>query len=372
MVLLSLALLTSASPALADTVLPPGTSTAGRAVQRSVIATTSGGSDAATRTGRDALAEADPGPAAGAGSVTSDGSAPDPAGAPAWGTLGLEQALRAVFAATAFSAIGVFVFVRTVSDGSDREFVLLCRVIERGSFVAAVVVVLQFVVRAARTAGDWSATVHALPEVLAASYGSGLALRAAGAVLLVVGASTLRRTRTSTLPATLGAALVVGSFALAGYSASAQPRLVSAFAIVAHVAAAAAWGGGLLALVITLRHRSRARRPLRAGYVAARFSVVATCGVALAVIAGVALAVVRLDSIDALWTTAYGLTLVAKVTLVALVAGIGTYNHFVVVPILRVAPDHAMGRRLRWLGSVEVALFALVVGVNSVLVGLGR
>jgi putative copper export protein len=92
--------------------------------------------------------------------------------------------------------------------------------------------------------------------------------------------------------------------------------------------------------------------------------------VALVAIAGVALAFVRLGSVSALWATPYGVTLVVKVALVAVVGGIGAYNHYVVVPVLRVTPDHAIGRRLRWLGYVELTMFVAVIGVNSSLVGL--
>lgn len=111
--------------------------------------------------------------------------------------------------------------------------------------------------------------------------------------------------------------------------------------------------------------------PLRAGLVAARFSVAATIGLLLAAIAGVALASVRLDGVSALWTSSYGLVLLAKVAVVGVAAVLGAYNHVVVVPALRQDPDHPIGQRLRRLGLVEIMLVSVVLALTAVLVDLG-
>ena len=117
-------------------------------------------------------------------------------------------------------------------------------------------------------------------------------------------------------------------------------------------------------------HRRRRLISPRAGLVAARFSGLATGGVLLAAAAGVALAVVRLDTVAQLWTTAYGFTLLAKVSVVGIVAGIGAHNHFVVVPTLRRIPDHVIALRLRRLALIDVALLVAVVALTSLLVAL--
>jgi copper transport protein len=78
--------------------------------------------------------------------------------------------------------------------------------------------------------------------------------------------------------------------------------------------------------------------------------------------------VVRLDTLAELWTTVYGYALLAKVTVVAVVAAIGAYNHFVVVPTLRRVPDHVIGLRLWRLGLIEVVLLVVVAALTSVLV----
>lgn len=170
--------------------------------------------------------------------------------------------------------------------------------------------------------------------------------------------------------AILGALLLIGSFAFVGHAATATPRAVSIAAVVAHTAAAATWGGGLLALLVTLSARRRMGMPLRAGLIATRFSVAATIGVMGAAAAGVALAAVRLDDITALWSSAYGLVLVAKVAVVGVIGAIGAVNHFVLVPHLRTDPDHRARDHLRRLGLVEVTLLVVVAALTSALVGL--
>jgi copper transport protein len=270
-----------------------------------------------------------------------------------------------------------------------------------------VVVAAQVGVGAARSAGriDIDRAFAELPAMVGGPYGAGIALRIAGAVLVLAGLPLLRRTlrRAATIPiaggavdvlpplpraqadqlpsarqrwraaavSVVGALLLVASFALIGHAATAQARAVASVATAAHVLAGGIWAGGLLALSRTLFHRHRAGVPRQAGLMAVRFSVLATVGVLLAGAAGVALAAMRLDSVAALWTTAYGVALSAKVGVVLVVIGIGAYNHFVVVPVLRRNPDHSVVNRLRRLGLVEVALLSVVVALTSVLVSLG-
>lgn len=319
----------------------------------------------------------------------------------------LDQGLRALFYAAALGVVGVFVFLLVVWEGSRREARRLTRLTSRMAAATAVIVVAQVVVRAARTAGGWSGALSGgVPSTLTGPYATGSVLRLVGAILLMAGLVGLRRTlskaampiagaavdvapplvrpirarraspgrRIASAPAaTAGAVLLlVASFVFVGHAATAEPQIVARVAVVAHVTAGAVWGGGLLALIVVLWMRHRARAGYRAGLVVARFSVLAAGGVALAGAAGVALATVRLEAVSALWTTAYGLALLAKVAVVGVVGGLGAYNHFVVVPALRSDTEHPVVHHLRWLGVVEVALLVVVVGLTSVLVGLAR
>lgn len=315
----------------------------------------------------------------------------------------VDAALRAVFYAVALSAMGVATFLLGAWEGPRREVRLLCRMIARLALATAVVVVAQVLVHSALTGGAWDAAVTALPQTLTPTYAAGVGLRIAGALLLIAGTPPVRRRLLDVHPIAgaavdvgvgpvvvqppeptaatsgrlgpgatmlLGVGAMAASFALVGHAVTAEPRLLSTAAAVAHVLAVAVWAGGLLALATVLTHRRRRLISPRAGLVAARFSVLATGGVLLAAAAGVALAVVRLDTVAQLWTTAYGFTLLAKVSVVGIVVGIGVHNHFVVVPTLRRIPDHVIALRLRRLALIDVALLVAVVALTSVLVAL--
>ena len=88
------------------------------------------------------------------------------------------------------------------------------------------------------------------------------------------------------------------------------------------------------------------------------------------ILAGTILAIVRLDTLAQLWTTTYGFALLAKVAVVSVVAVIGAYNHFVIVPTLRRIPHQVLALRLRRLGLIEVGLLGVVAALTSVLVAL--
>lgn len=322
---------------------------------------------------------------------------------PVAGLRRLDQGLRAVLYTVVLGALGVLAFLLVAWDGPRREVRRLTRLTSRLAGCAALVVLAQVVVRAARTAGGWSGALGALPLTFSGSYAVGMTLRLVGAVLLAVGLVRLRAVlskvvlpiaggavdletrpvvmvrprrvaparRVAAAPAAVvGALLLVVSFAFVGHAVTAEPQIVARAAVMAHVTAGAVWGGGLLALVIVMWSRHRARDGHRAGVLVARFSVLAAGGVGLAALAGLALAAVRLASVSALWTTPYGLALLAKVAVVGVVGAMGAYNHFVVVPALRSDPEHTTVHHLRWLGLAEAALLVIVAGLTSVLVGL--
>jgi len=101
-----------------------------------------------------------------------------------------------------------------------------------------------------------------------------------------------------------------------------------------HILAACFWGGTVIAYIIVMRplfRRSHEMRPAIA-ISAVRFSTLAGGALAIVVVTGLINAWHRLDSWQILWTTGYGWTLSAKLALVALMAGIGAVNRFLIVP----------------------------------------
>jgi putative copper export protein len=108
-----------------------------------------------------------------------------------------------------------------------------------------------------------------------------------------------------------------------------------------HTGAAGVWFGGLVLLVAVLVRRRREGRPANAAYAAVRFSTLAGAGLALAGLAGVVLAVIVLPAPSALWTSTWGLLLLAKVVLVGAVALMGAHNHLRLIPRLQADLDAA-------------------------------
>jgi putative copper export protein len=104
-----------------------------------------------------------------------------------------------------------------------------------------------------------------------------------------------------------------------------------------HLLAACAWGGGLLALsLVVLPDLARAgvQTASLIADIARRFSRIA--GIAVGTIAITALynAWVYVGSFGAIWTSAYGWTVFAKVILFSLLIPLGAFNRYVSVPLL--------------------------------------
>ncbi|MEL7209009.1 MAG: CopD family protein, partial [Actinomycetota bacterium] len=143
-----------------------------------------------------------------------------------------------------------------------------------------------------------------------------------------------------------------------GHTVTSGRRLVTALVDVVHVAAGAVWVGGLVGLLVIVSGRARRHTPTGALRLGMRFSTVAALALALAGVAGVALATTVLDGVGQLVTTGWGRVLTVKIVLVAVAGAIGAYNHF---QVLRSVPpsefDHpVVAGRLRRTVTIEVVV----------------
>jgi len=136
-----------------------------------------------------------------------------------------------------------------------------------------------------------------------------------------------------------------------------------------HLAAVAVWIGGIFALVVVLFRVARqvsgeARRELLAGAIT-RFSTLAISAVVIVSLSGLYAGWVQIGSLDALWESDYGRTLLFKLALVAPILWLGALNLFVLGPALRhAAPrERDFGRTVR----AEAALGAAVLFLAAVL-----
>ncbi len=140
-----------------------------------------------------------------------------------------------------------------------------------------------------------------------------------------------------------------------------------------HSTGAALWLGTLLVMVVAgfpavlvQTTVPSSRGPLVANLVNA-FSPVALWSAALVGLTGVLTAWRHLKSLAALWTTAYGLALVMKLCLVAVVVGLGAWNWRRVRPMLGDEPAAYVIRRS---ATAELGFAALVLVVTAVLINL--
>lgn len=137
----------------------------------------------------------------------------------------------------------------------------------------------------------------------------------------------------------LGTIGLAASFAFSGHT-TVVPR--SAFAgplLVVHLAAGAVWLGGLPAMAWAFSKRRELNNQDLA-FTISRFSALATVSVFVVGLAGTALSVMMFNKPGEVLSK-YGYSLMGKIAAVAIFAGIGAYNHFVLVPNFKKANSAA-------------------------------
>lgn len=179
------------------------------------------------------------------------------------------------------------------------------------------------------------------------------------------------------VPGLIGAVLLSWS----GHAASGTDATLGTAFDVAHGWATAAWLGGLVMLMVLALPLLDALAPadrvrLGAGIVV-RFSTVAVAAVVILVITGVYRALAELPSLSALWSTDYGLALLAKLVVFGVMLVLAAWNRLVLHPRLeRVAlglePAGASDGLPALEASVraEVLLGAAVLAAVAVMVAL--
>ncbi|RSM71637.1 copper resistance protein CopC [Actinoplanes sp. ATCC 53533] len=161
------------------------------------------------------------------------------------------------------------------------------------------------------------------------------------------------------LLAVLGVA-AVGTWPLTGHPTASPVSGVSVVADAVHLAAMAAWLGGLVMLTGFLLPRAN-ERELDA--ILPIWSRWATAAVAALIVAGTIQALIEIGTFTALATTTYGRLLLVKIGLVAVVLAVAAYSRRLV------RRQAAAGRaRLRRVILVELAITSAVLAVTAVLV----
>ncbi len=190
---------------------------------------------------------------------------------------------------------------------------------------------------------------------------------------LVVVAATIRArppTRRDRFVLLGGAALALAAPAVVGHTRSYQPVPLLIASDIVHVTAGAVWLGGLVGLVLALR--ALAGREELAATTLARFSTLAG-GLLLAVAAaGTVLAWRILGSWSGFVDTGYGVLLLVKIGLALVVAGLGAWNRFRLLPQVRAAAGFAERERAADMVvravRVEAVVLVVVLAVTGFLV----
>jgi copper transport protein len=270
--------------------------------------------------------------------------------------------------AGALLAAGGAAFLVLVHDGGE-ERPRLRRIVRVGAAVGAVGVLAALPIQAALATGEGLGAIFqdgVLSGVLEEGVGWSTLVILIGLVLVITLLDHV-------VPTLIGAAMASAGFALSGHTRSADHELLAVGADKVHLLAAAVWFGGVVLLAVVLRARraeTAESGPRASAVMVARFSTVAAVAVGVLTVAGLALTWSEVGSLDALTSTTYGWTLLAKVGVAVLVGLAAVYNHFRLVPVVRRAPAPRAWHQLRSSLRVEALGLVAVLALTAVLVNV--
>ena len=272
--------------------------------------------------------------------------------------------LRAAVFVTLLQAAGAALFLflfkgRVVVSGDSIR--------RLGAIAAALgtaLVIARYLIEPARMTGTLSGVLDGSMHrfLLTSNLGLAQLIRLAGAGL--VGLALLRSSRLRERGALVGVLLIAGSFSFMGHTAAGDQRWLLGGFLVVHVLSAAFWFGSLIPLYIACGRESLSD----AAALIERYSAIAVRIVPMIFLAGVGMAVYLLPSLGSLGTP-YGLLLIVKVLVFAVLMGIACLNKY------RFGPAVACGRAgslvmLRRCVAIETVLIACILTVTAVMTTL--
>lgn len=235
--------------------------------------------------------------------------------------------------------------------------------------ILAVALVLRLFAQSAALHGPDAAWVGELTGVMLTRtlWGWGWILQAIATAVLVLGLWLARKGRAGgwglAAVATLGLAATP---ALSGHAAA-----TSALAVVSdslHVLAAGGWLGTLLLVLVVglpvLLHTTESRTVAAASLLGA-FSPLALTFAAVLTLTGVYAAWLHLPNVAALWSSAYGQTLLLKLAALSVVFATGAYNWLRAKPVLEKSGNL---QPLKRSAGTELAVGVLVLVITAALV----
>ena len=190
-----------------------------------------------------------------------------------------------------------------------------------------------------------------LAEAVGAHFARfGLTAAAAGVVAAVLAARPLDGQRFLPLPV-LALIILLAQAGVSHAAAQLADRGPLMVADLLHMAAAAAWIGGIPYFLLAL---GQARDGVAYGRIGRRFSLISMGSVALLLAAGVAMAVPYIGSLDAIYGTAYGVMVATKLLLLLGLLCLGGMNYLLVDRLRRTPGTPIL--RLRRFAEVEIGV----------------
>ena len=272
--------------------------------------------------------------------------------------------LRAAVFVTVLQAAGAVLFLVLFGGRLPESGDSVRRLGSVAAATGVALVIARYLLEPVRMTGTLSGVLDGSMHdfLLTSNLGFAQFARLAGAG--IVGLALLRSLRLRLRLALAGVLLIAGSFSLMGHTAAGDQRWIPGGLLVLHVLAAAFWFGSLVPLYIALGRESLSD----SGLLIERFSSIAVRIVPLIFLAGVGMAIFLLPSLGSL-ASPYGLFLIAKMLVFAVLMGIACLNRFRLGPA--VASGHVPSLvYLRRCVAIEVWLIAVVVAVTAAMTTL--
>lgn len=259
---------------------------------------------------------------------------------------------------TSLMSVGLLLFRLALPRAGDEISGALRPLAVAAVLTAMITSIFRVLVQAGRLMDDGIAGMLD-PEIIAISLegplGHSTYLRLVGLVLLLIAILS----RPLRAPATLfGVIMVAGSFALTGH-ATRDPQWLLGGLITFHLLAVSYWFGALPPLY-RLAHPTR--DAAHAAEIADKFGKQASIIVPMLIAAGVTFSWFILGGPEKLFGTNYGMVLLLKLGVVAIILLFATLNKLRLVPDLAQSKPGAavrFRRSLRWEALVFLAVFAI-------------
>lgn len=299
---------------------------------------------------------------AGGGAAVQVPGIPDAGALTAWGL----PVARTVVDASAVATVGALLLVVVLLPGGRklgpaRLRYLTWAAVAAGVWAAASVATLVLTLSDlfARPVGEVASAAVVADFVTTDAQGRSYALMAAAAgvvVTLCTGIGTAWWARLALLVALVG--MLPPAFS--GHSSAAGNHDTAVTSLALHLAGVAVWVGGLVFVLV-----AAARRESDAATAAGRFSPLAGWALIAVAASGIVNAAVRLPSAGEVFTSRYGLMVLAKTVALAMLGGIGWWHRRRTLPAL----DDGRRRAFVRLAAGELLLIAAAMGLA---VGLAR